>query len=73
MINTHPVLFLEGQKVLVHSLGESHPGEYRGIVRGIYGNIQPFYIVEMVDKIRKNDYSCMVIIGSCVKADGEVI
>ena len=63
-------IFKEGTKVLIHSLGDSTPGEYRAIVRGVtaeyYGEC--VYILEQIDFIDPTkEYSCITMVSACVK------
>lgn len=66
--------FCEGQRVIVHSLGENSPGEFKGVIRGISA-VYPegcIYIVETVDRIREYNeypYSYFTITSACVKED----
>ena len=63
-------IYREGDIVTIHSLGESHPGEYRGIIRGLSATAAyvNFYIVELVDSISNDyDYTCCTMPEACLR------
>lgn len=66
--------FAEGTEVLIHSLGEKTPGEFRAIIRGISSDYAEgcIYIVEAVDLPQTEgfpayEYSHYGITSACVK------
>lgn len=64
--------FLEGDRVIIHSLGPSYgDDEYYGNIRGIsvdYGdNPATIYIVEMPSLDQDYKYSCCTIPQSCLR------
>jgi hypothetical protein len=64
--------FKEGTKVIVHSLGEATPGEFKAIVRGISSTYPEgcVYIIEIVDPFNADyGYSCCGIVSACVRED----
>ena len=53
------------QDVWIRRLGEKTPGSFRGIIRGVYGEIG--IIVEMLDPIEKDyPWSCSVFPQGCI-------
>lgn len=71
-MNNEKLLIPEYTRVILHSLGESTPGEYRGVILGIasYHPNMVVYIVELIDRIDPNyQYNCIVITEHCLKLD----
>lgn len=57
--------YYNNQSVVVKNLGNSAPGEYKGIVKGIYGDIS--VLVEMIDPIPgQGPWSVFVFPFGCV-------
>jgi hypothetical protein len=64
--------FKEGDEVIIHSLGEQTPGEFRAIIKGISAEWEHviFYIVEFKDRfisLEDYPYSHGCIVGSCIR------
>lgn len=66
--------FGEGTPVIIHSLGEKTPGNFRAIIRGISAKYVGgcIYIVEAIDKPKTEDfpidpYSHYTVPSACVK------
>ena len=60
--------FKDGTHVIVHSLGENTPGEFRAIVRG--NALMGLYILEMIDRINSFEdypYNHIIMTPACVK------
>ena len=62
--------FEEGEFVMLRRLGPSTPGEYRGIVRGVYAcdvdGHPDCYIIEVLDRLPNQKYTCSVFPRGCV-------
>ena len=62
--------FKDGTYVIIHSLGNTAPGEFKAIVRGITQQSPDgcTYILELIDQFDPNNkYSCVTVVSSCVK------
>jgi hypothetical protein len=64
--------FVEGLPVIIHSLGITAPGEYRGIIRGrstMYMGAATMYIVAAIDKIPTDNYhfSHYTVPAACIR------
>jgi hypothetical protein len=66
--------FFQGEHVIIHSLGESAPGEYRRIVCGISVEDVPepaqVFIVELIDSWRREadyEYSHATVSAACLR------
>lgn len=62
--------FNEGEFVMLRRLGPTCPGEYRGVIRGVYAcdvfGHPDAYIVEILDKMPEQKYTCSVFPRGCV-------
>lgn len=60
----------DGDNVIVNRLGSGCPGSYRGVVRGVYAcdvdGHPDAYIVDLIDPIPGQKYSCAVFSRACV-------
>ena len=65
------IIFHEGEPVIVHSLGETAPGEYRGFIRGratTYQGVATIYIIQATDKIDTSyPFSHYTVPAACLK------
>lgn len=61
--------FVQNEQVIVHSLGDSCPGEFRAKVVGVAAQYPEvtFYILEMIDPIPGQIWTHCMMIGSCIK------
>jgi hypothetical protein len=63
-------------RVMVHSLGENTPGEFRAVVRGVSATypLGCVYILEMIDKFDSDyPYSHCGMVSACVREDLTVV
>jgi hypothetical protein len=60
----------EGVPVVIRRLGDLTPGEFRGLIRGVYAcdvdGHPDAYIVELIDRIPNQKYSNYVFTRGCV-------
>lgn len=64
---------IEGSQVVLRRLGPNTPGEYRGKIRGVYAcdveGHPDAYIVEILNPMPGQRYSCAVFSRSCVDTE----